>query len=90
MSKSDYYQVLVEQELHRVARERVRRATEQMTVARRDGETVELRAEYRAEGNDSASQERLGLRRDQGYFAARDRRYHHGLPVTWRIPVTVG
>ena len=33
-TERDYYQVLVEQELHRVARERVRRATEQMTVAR--------------------------------------------------------
>lgn len=33
-TERDYYQVLVEEELQRVARERARRATEQMTVAR--------------------------------------------------------
>jgi outer membrane protein TolC len=33
-TESDYYQVLADQELSRVARERVRRATEQLSVAR--------------------------------------------------------
>ena len=42
---------------------------ERMTVARVDGETVELRAQYRADEQDSRREERLGLQQDQGYFA---------------------
>lgn len=41
---------------------------ERMTVARGDGERS-VSAEYRADVQDYALQERLGLRRDRGYFA---------------------
>ena len=42
---------------------------EQMIVARQGGQTVELRAEYRTDGQASAPQEPLGVRCDPGYFA---------------------
>ena len=42
---------------------------EQMIVARQCGQTVELQAEYRTDGQASAPQEPLGVRCDPGYFA---------------------
>jgi hypothetical protein len=42
---------------------------EQMTVAQGDGTSLELRAEYRNDGQDSDAQEPRDLRRDRGYFA---------------------
>ena len=49
---------------------------ERMTVARVDGETVELRAQYRTDEQDSRREERLGLQQDQGCFA-RSRNPHN-------------
>ena len=42
---------------------------EQMTVARGDCSAIDLRAEYRTDGPTADDLERLGLRRDQAYFA---------------------